>query len=213
MSWVSSCRWHTNQALRRTSWREPARGSRRAPPFTDLFLDTKLYRGYGNALVDFRKGARAAFGASNLGRSSQFPEQVPAFVPLHLHAEWEAISYGRRNFMLAGQPSAVDAMLASMLPHFLDPIRLFAPDTDRALLLPDEGTLILMEIARLKDSQQSELVAWMDEAHRSDDVQIVSTTSRQMMPLVESGEFRAELYYRLNVVRIDLVEPARDHIG
>ena len=134
-------------------------------------------------------------------------------MPLHLHAEWEAISYGRRNFMLAGQPSAVDAMLASMLPHFLDPIRLFAPDIDRALLLPDEGTLILMEIARLKGSQQSDLVAWMDEGHRSDDVQIVSTTSRQMMPLVESGEFRAELYYRLNVVRIDLVEPARDHIG
>jgi len=138
---------------------------------------------------------------------------VPAFVPLSLHAEWEAISYGRRNFLLAGQPSAVDAMLASMLPHLLDPIRLFAPDTDRALLLPDEGTLILMEIAQLQGSQQSELVAWMDERNRSGDVQVVSTTSRQMMPLVESGEFRAELYYRLNVVRIDLVEPASDYIG
>jgi len=34
-----------------------------------------------------------------------------------------------------------------------------------------------------------------------------------MMPLVESGEFRAELYYRLNVVRIDLVEPASEHVG
>ena len=163
--------------------------------------------------MDFRKGARAASGVSNLGRSSQFPEQVPAFVPLHLHAEWQAISYGRRNFLLAGQPSAVDAMLASMLPHFLEPIRLFAPDTDRALPLPDEGTLILMEIAHLKGSQQSELVAWMDEFNRSDGVQVVSTTSRQMMPLVESGEFRAELYYRLNVIRIDLIEAAKDQIG
>jgi transcriptional regulator with PAS, ATPase and Fis domain len=34
-----------------------------------------------------------------------------------------------------------------------------------------------------------------------------------MVPLVESGEFRAELYYRLNVIRIDLAEPATDHIG
>ena len=163
--------------------------------------------------MDFRKGARAAFGVSSLGRSSQFAEQVPAFVPLHLHAEWDAISYGRRNFLLAGQPSAVDTMLASMLPYLLEPVRLFAPDTDRALLLPHEGTLILREIAQLKGSQQSELVAWLDELDRSDSVQIVSTTSRQMVPLVESGEFRAELYYRLNVIRIDLAEAATDHIG
>jgi hypothetical protein len=194
-------------------WREPARVRAAPPLFTDLFLDTKLYRGYGTALVDFRKGARAAFGVSNLGRSSQFPEQAPAFVPLQLHAEWEAISYGRRNFLLAGQPSAVDAMLASMLPHFLEPIRLFDPDIDGGLPLPDEGTLILMEIAHLTGSQQSELVAWLDEFNRSDAVQIVSTTSRQMVPLVESGEFRVELYYRLNVIRIDLAESATDHIG
>lgn len=194
-------------------WREPARVRAARAPFTDLFLDTKLCRGYGTALVDFRKGARAAFGVSSLGRSSQFPEQVPAFVPLHLHAEWDAISYGRRNFLLAGQPSAVDAMLASMLPYLLEPIRLFAPDTGRALLLPHEGTLILREIAQLKGSQQSKLVAWLDELNRSDSVQIVSTTSRQMVPLVESGEFRAELYYRLNVIRIDLAEAATDHIG
>jgi hypothetical protein len=127
--------------------------------------------------------------------------------------EWEAISYGRRNFLLAGQPSAVDAMLASMLSHFLEPIRLFAPDTDRALPLPAEGTLILMEIAHLKGSQQSQLVAWLDALNRSAAVQIVSTTSRQMMPLVESGEFRAELYYRLNVIRIDLAEAAMDYSG
>jgi hypothetical protein len=194
-------------------WREPAQVRAARRPVIYLLLDSQLCRGYGIALVDFRKGARAAFGASNLGRSSQFVEQVPAFVPLHLHAEWEAISYGRRNFLLAGQPSAVDAMLASMLPHFLEPIRLFAPDTDRALLLPDEGTLMLMEIAHLTGSQQSELVAWLDEFNRSDAVQIVSTTSRQMMPLVESGAFRSELYYRLNVIRIDLVEPSTDHIG
>ena len=194
-------------------WREPAQVRAASRPVTYLLLDSQLCRGYGIPLVDFRKGARAAFGASNLGRSSQFAEQVPAFVPLNLHAEWEAISYGRRNFLLAGQPSAVDAMLASMLPHFLEPIRLFAPDTDRALLLPDEGTLMLMEISHLTGSQQVELVAWLDAFKRSDAVQIVSTTSRQMVPLVDSGEFRAELYYRLNVIRIDLGEPATNHIG
>jgi transcriptional regulator with PAS, ATPase and Fis domain len=45
---------------------------------------------------------------------------------------------------------------------------------------------------------------------RRGDVQIVSTTSRPMLQLIENGEFRAELYYRLNVVRIDLGEPGTD---
>ena len=137
---------------------------------------------------------------------------MPGFVPLHLRVEWGAIAYGRRNFVLAGLPSAVDAMLASMLPHFAEPIRLFAPDADTPMALPVEGTLILMEIALLSDSQQSELMAWLDAVNRQDPVQIVSTTSREMVPLVESARFRADLYYRLNVIRIDLAEPGTAHI-
>jgi transcriptional regulator with PAS, ATPase and Fis domain len=34
-----------------------------------------------------------------------------------------------------------------------------------------------------------------------------------MMPLVERGAFRADLYYRLNVIRIDLADAATEHIG
>ena len=51
-----------------------------------------------------------------------------------------------------------------------------------------------------------------DEA---DDIQRVVQAIQMILArgMAKSGEFRAELYYRLNVVRIDLVEPARDHIG
>lgn len=102
-------------------------------------------------------------------------------------------------------------MLASMLPHLFEPIRLFTPDTEGPVPLPTEGTLILMEIGLLNGSQQSELVAWLDQLDRRDPVQIVSTTTGQILPLIESGIFRAELYYRLNVIRIDLSSAGTDH--
>jgi hypothetical protein len=164
--------------------------------------------------VEFSRGGRAAHRAAHSHRSLDVTQQEPpAFVPPHLHAEWTAISYGRRNFLLAGAPSAVDAMLASMLPHLFEPIRLFAPDTEGSVPLPTEGTLILMEIGLLNGNQQSELVAWLDQLDRRDPVQIVSTTTGQILPLVESGKFRAELYYRLNVIRIDLSGAGTDHHG
>jgi len=76
--------------------------------------------------------------------------------------------------------------------------------------LPARGTLILPELGALDADQQLQLLTWMEQGVHRGDVQIVSTTSRPMLPLLESGEFRAELYYRLNVVRIDLSEPATD---
>jgi transcriptional regulator of acetoin/glycerol metabolism len=36
-------------------------------------------------------------------------------------------------------------------------------------------------------------------------VQVISTTSRPLFSLVERGAFLRELYYKLNVVRIDLI--------
>jgi len=142
-------------------------------------------------------------------RSQEVAEQaLPQFVPSQLVAEWAAISYGRHNFLLAGATSAVDAMLASTLPYLEEPVRLFHDDS--AAPLPARGTLIVSEISGLNAEQQSRLLVWMEKSDPGARVQIVSTTSRSILPLLETGEFRAELYYRLNVVRIDLDEPRTD---
>jgi hypothetical protein len=178
----------------------------------DLSLDSKLCRRYGIARVDHRRGA-AAIPHSQSRRSPEIADQpLPDFVPLHLCTEWTAIAYGRRNFLLAGAQSAVDAMLASMRPYLRAPIALFTPIAETQGALPAEGTLILPEIGDLEGTEQVRLLAWIDQLDLRDPVQIVSTTSRRMVPLLESGAFRAELYYRLNVVRIDL-ESAADLNG
>lgn len=147
--------------------------------------------------------------ASQSRRSQEIAEQIlPEFVPSQFVAEWAAISYGRHNFLLAGAASAVDAMLVSTLPYLEAPIRRFHEDTDTPL--PARGTLIVSEIGGLNAEQQSRLLTWMEQSDPGARVQIVSTTSRPILPLLETGEFRAELYYRLNVVRIDLGEPGTD---
>ena len=70
---------------------------------------------------------------------------------------------------------------------------------------PVDGTLVLLEVARLNGKQQAQLLQWLDQSDPRPQVQIVSTTSRPLFSLVESGAFLADLYYKLNIVRMDLV--------
>ncbi len=42
------------------------------------------------------------------------------------------------------------------------------------------------------------------------DVRVISATSQHLEQLIESGQFRQDLYYRINVVRI-LIPPLREH--
>jgi two-component system response regulator PilR (NtrC family) len=77
------------------------------------------------------------------------------------------------------------------------------------------GTLFLDEVADLPLSMQVKLLRVLQEkkvrkvgatAEESIDVRIVSATHQNLAALVESGRFRQDLYYRLNV--IDLVMPS-----
>ncbi|MHB1400967.1 MAG: sigma-54-dependent transcriptional regulator [Thiobacillus sp.] len=79
----------------------------------------------------------------------------------------------------------------------------------------DGGTLFLDEVADLPLSMQVKLLRVLQEkkvrkigatVEESVDVRIVSATHQNLAALVESGRFRQDLYYRLNV--IDLVMPS-----
>ena len=79
----------------------------------------------------------------------------------------------------------------------------------------DGGTLFLDEVADLPLSMQVKLLRVLQEkkvrkvgatVEEPVDVRIVSATHQNLAALVESGRFRQDLYYRLNV--IDLVMPS-----
>lgn len=77
----------------------------------------------------------------------------------------------------------------------------------------DKGTLFIDEIGDLQLSAQAKLLRVLEQravtrlgttAERPVDVRVVAATSRQLLEMIAAGEFREDLYYRLNVVSISL---------
>ena len=87
--------------------------------------------------------------------------------------------------------------------------------TDRAGLFEeaDGGTLFLDEIGELPSQLQVKLLRALqegeirrvgDSSSRKVDVRIITATARDLEQEVRAGNFRSDLYYRINVVRIHL---------
>ena len=84
--------------------------------------------------------------------------------------------------------------------------------------LADEGTVFLDEIGDMKPSLQAKLLKVIENRYfkrvggANDievDIKIIAATNKDLKKLVESGEFRADLYYRLNVISI-YIPPLRE---
>ncbi|RUR52089.1 sigma-54-dependent transcriptional regulator [Vreelandella populi] len=77
----------------------------------------------------------------------------------------------------------------------------------------DQGTLFLDEIGELPLDAQARLLRVLQEGEirkigsvetRHVDVRLIAATHRDLRALSKSGEFRLDLYYRLNVMQIEL---------
>ncbi|ADG06092.1 sigma54 specific transcriptional regulator, Fis family [Kyrpidia tusciae DSM 2912] len=84
--------------------------------------------------------------------------------------------------------------------------------------LTDKGTLLLDEIAELSPLLQAKLLRVLQDRvirrvggswTRSLDVRVIASTNQPLRDLVRQGRFRADLFYRLHVVRI-VVPPLRE---
>lgn len=87
--------------------------------------------------------------------------------------------------------------------------------------LADQGTLFLDEIGDMPLALQSKLLRVLQEgeveaigSHKIDivDVRIISATSRNLAQMVEDGSFRADLFYRLNVMPLH-IPPLRNRLS
>lgn len=87
--------------------------------------------------------------------------------------------------------------------------------------LADGGTILLDEISEISPKVQAKLLRVLQEREFERvggnktikvDVRVVATTNRDLLKSVERGEFRQDLYYRLNVFPIQ-VPPLRERAG
>jgi two-component system, NtrC family, response regulator HydG len=86
--------------------------------------------------------------------------------------------------------------------------------------LADGGTILLDEISEIAASLQAKLLRVLQESAfervgssvtQQVDVRVIATTNRDLAKEVKDGRFRQDLYYRLNVVPIEL-PPLRDRV-
>ena len=85
----------------------------------------------------------------------------------------------------------------------------------------DGGTLFLDEVSEMKPGLQVTLLRILQHGeyapvgrseNRYGDVRVISATNCDPAPLIASGRFRRDLYYRLNLIRIEL-PPLRERPG
>jgi len=83
------------------------------------------------------------------------------------------------------------------------------------------GTIFLDEISETSLSMQVKLLRVLQDKevflvgarqHQKVDVRIIAATNKDLLTLVKKDEFREDLYYRLNVITID-IPPLRDRVG
>jgi transcriptional regulator with GAF, ATPase, and Fis domain len=94
-------------------------------------------------------------------------------------------------------------------------------DYDGRLAQADGGTLFLDEVGELSLKVQAKLLRFLESgecqplgsnANRHLDVRVIAATNRDLQREVETGNFRGDLYYRLNIVPLEL-PPLRERSG
>jgi transcriptional regulator with GAF, ATPase, and Fis domain len=93
-------------------------------------------------------------------------------------------------------------------------------DREGAFVAADAGILFLDEVGELPARVQAKLLRVLedgqikpegaDRPRRQVDVRVVAATNRDLPTMMRRGEFRTDLYHRLDTLRIE-VPPLRDH--
>ena len=93
-------------------------------------------------------------------------------------------------------------------------------DSSGRIMAADNGTLFLDEIGELPVSIQSKLLRFLETGEvqaighpkpKKANVRVVAATNRDLHQEVKEGRFRADLYYRLNIVPLELTPLRKRH--
>ena len=119
-----------------------------------------------------------------------------------------------RPFITVSCPSLSQGLLESeMFGHVKGAFTGAVADTQGKVAAANGGTLYLDEIGELPLETQPKLLRLLQEREyervgetqtRQADVRIISSTNRDLVLAIKEGQFREDLYYRLNVIALRL---------
>ncbi len=118
--------------------------------------------------------------------------------------EWQLLVTARPNVLLEGADEATEAIVCEALGWLPTPHATWSGSPPRG---NRPATLVVRSIAAFDRDQQHSLFDWLEAP--GDRVQVISTTSEPLYPLVSRGAFLANLYYRLNVLLLDIAMAGR----
>jgi Sigma-54 interaction domain len=111
------------------------------------------------------------------------------------------------NLLIMGADEAVARFVTSLWPSFVTPsvVRRRGEPLELAQATQPAGTIIVHDVHTLTRREQQALYRWMNNGNG--DTRVVSTTTQSLLPLLAAGLFDDVLYYRLNVLTVDLTPP------
>ncbi len=152
-----------------------------------------------HGIVTSQRGTIRVWSQPNVG--SRFDVYLPAStmavtLPDLSLDKWRLLLTSRPNVLIEGPEAATEAVLSALQAHCL-PARHWGDSLGNQR----PGTLIVREVSALTAIEQQRLLRWLETGERS---QVLSTTAQPLFALVERGQFLADLFYRLNVLRLDV---------
>jgi hypothetical protein len=118
------------------------------------------------------------------------------------YAEFLQLAPARVNVFVTGPDRVIAPLLDAIAGHLGQPATRWRGGG--RLVLPDatDGPLLIRQVGALTRDQQQRVFDWLGA--RACRIPVVSSSRDSLLPAVEEGTFMAALYYRLNVISLDL---------
>jgi len=119
----------------------------------------------------------------------------------------ETVARSKATVLIQGAPGTGKKLFAELIHQKSQrsalPLQVLEEEKDLASLLSVTrgGTLLILEVSKLSMASQSRLFQAMQDGS---DIRFLATSTRDLGALVKQGEFREDLFYRLNVVNIQI---------
>jgi len=146
------------------------------------------------------------FDPATAPHASMLPIRGDLKIPTAIQRDLGVARTTRANLLLVGTERQVTRLLRFAIanPSQAAAVRCHNGQLQLPSSPPGAETIVIRDVDALTSEDQWKLCEWLDS--QGDRTQVISTASAPLVPLVDGQLFNDSLYYRLNVVYVDLTE-------